>query len=33
MRAVGNLCILGGYDRIDAKHMVARLLAGYRRTP
>jgi AcrR family transcriptional regulator len=33
MRAVGNLCILGGgYDRIDAQHMVARLLAGCRRT-
>lgn len=32
MRAVGNLCILGpGYDRADAKDMVARLLAGCRR--
>jgi AcrR family transcriptional regulator len=31
MRAVGNLCILGpGYERSDAKHMVARLLAGCR---
>jgi len=31
MRAVGNLCILGtGYDRADAKDMVARLLAGCR---
>lgn len=31
MRAVGNLCILGpGYERADAKHMVARLLAGCR---
>jgi hypothetical protein len=31
MRAVGNLCILGpGYEQADAKHMVARLLAGCR---
>ena len=31
LRAVGNLCILGpGYDRDDAKQMVARLLAGCR---
>ncbi len=34
MRAIGNLCILGpGYEQADAKHMVARLLAGCRRTP
>nr|WP_202451793.1 TetR/AcrR family transcriptional regulator [Streptomyces sp. SID4948] len=34
LRAVGNLCILGGdYDRADAQQMVARLLAGCRRTP
>ncbi|MFJ4467764.1 TetR/AcrR family transcriptional regulator [Streptomyces sp. NPDC089424] len=34
MRAVGNLCILGGdYDRTDAQQMVARLLTGCRRTP
>ncbi|MEV4315021.1 TetR/AcrR family transcriptional regulator [Actinocrispum sp. NPDC049592] len=33
MRAVGNLCILGaGYDRADAKDMVARLLTGCRQT-
>jgi AcrR family transcriptional regulator len=33
MRAVGNLSILGGgYDRGDAKEMVARLLVGCRRT-
>ncbi|MYT33924.1 TetR/AcrR family transcriptional regulator [Streptomyces sp. MspMP-M5] len=33
MRAVGNLCILGGdYDRTDAQRMVARLLTGCRRT-
>lgn len=33
MRAVGNLCILGsGYDRTAAKDMVARLLAGCRRS-
>lgn len=31
MRAVGNLCILGpGYEREDARAMVARLLAGCR---
>lgn len=31
LRAIGNLCILGpGYDRDDAKQMVARLLAGCR---
>lgn len=31
MRAIGNLCILGpGYQRADAKHMVACLLAGCR---
>ena len=31
MRAVGNLCILGpGYERGDARTMVARLLAGCR---
>ncbi|WP_182455325.1 TetR/AcrR family transcriptional regulator [Streptacidiphilus sp. P02-A3a] len=31
MRAIGNLCILGpGYDRADAKHMVALLLTGCR---
>lgn len=31
LRAVGNLCIPGpGYDRDDAKQMVARLLAGCR---
>jgi AcrR family transcriptional regulator len=31
LRAVGNLCIPGpGYSRDDAKHMVARLLAGCR---
>jgi AcrR family transcriptional regulator len=34
MRAIGNLCILGGgYDRADAHQMVARLLAGCSRTP
>ncbi|MEU8974632.1 TetR/AcrR family transcriptional regulator [Streptomyces monashensis] len=34
MRAVGNLCILGGdYGRADAQRMVSRLLAGCRRTP
>jgi AcrR family transcriptional regulator len=33
MRAVGNLCILGpGYEREDARAMVARLLAGCRLT-
>ncbi|NMO52350.1 TetR/AcrR family transcriptional regulator [Actinoplanes sp. TBRC 11911] len=33
MRAVGNLSILGGgYERGDAKEMVARLLVGCRRT-
>ncbi|MGW2849718.1 hypothetical protein ACWC5G_33810, partial [Streptomyces sp. NPDC001274] len=31
MRAIGNLCILGpGYEREDARAMVARLLAGCR---
>lgn len=34
MRAIGNLCILGpGYEQADAKHMIARLLAGCRRKP
>ena len=34
MRAVGNLCIVGpGYEREDARAMVARLLAGCRRQP
>ncbi|MFD5465038.1 TetR/AcrR family transcriptional regulator [Kitasatospora sp. NPDC127059] len=33
MRAIGNLCITGpDYDRADARHMVATLLAGCRRT-
>lgn len=33
MRAIGNLCITGpDYDQADAKHMVATLLAGCRRT-
>lgn len=34
LRAVGNLCIPGpGYDRDDAKQMVARLLTGCRTAP
>lgn len=33
MRAVGNLCLVGpGYEREDARAMVARLLAGCRLT-
>lgn len=31
MRAVGNLCVVGpGYERDDARAMVARLLIGCR---